>query len=145
MVHSTIGSVFGGDVLSWHAACILFELSLGHRYFLWTHHNRWKRGFLLWLFYKLCPFSQFVTEANPPSPPWFRHDARVLVPRPPPWTDWGFVRWFSSIQSFFPCICHYIHQRWIFSSRGELVGINHSLVSFIVVFGCSFYCSLLVH
>ena len=31
----------------------------------------------------------------PPSPPWFSHDASVLIPRPPPWPDCEFAMWFD--------------------------------------------------
>ena len=61
MVQSTISLVFNRDGLPWHVACILLELSL--------------------------IVAGLLRKPVPPPPPLFRHEALVLLPRPPPWPD----------------------------------------------------------
>jgi len=73
MGQSTIGSVFSGENLPRHAACILLKLSL-------------------------IAVSLLRKPVSPP-PRWFRHDTLQPVARPPPWPDWCEI-WFSSTRSY---------------------------------------------
>ena len=57
IVHSTISPVLGRDDSLRHAACVFFEVSL--------------------------TATSWSQKSVSPSPPWFSHDASVLIPRPP--------------------------------------------------------------
>jgi len=61
MVQSIIGPVFSWDDLPRHVACVLFEVP--------STATGWSR------------------KSVSPPPPWYNHDASVLIFRPPSWSD----------------------------------------------------------